>query len=110
MSMSANANRARRSIENSPEVIPDAILEFRSDRIKGLLEDYKGIEQMAIRLGIEGADQGEKIIRDIIEMIGQIETNRVSPQVAVDLALRCVERLQDVSKTLARAKELDQSG
>jgi hypothetical protein len=109
MSMEGNTNAARSSLNDSPGTKPSALKEFRQARIKRLAEEYSQLESLATRLGIEGAEQVTNIMVEVIDMIGRIHEDAVSSKDAIELAAECVKKMQDVSKILSKAKELERN-
>ena len=110
MSMSANANRAKKAIKNLPDEMPDALLELKSERLERLSRGYEELEPMAIQIGIMGADQAARNIEETINLISKIRRRSTSPQKAVEIAFRCVEKMKSVSDIMSAAKELKKSG
>lgn len=107
MSMQGNTNAARSSLNDSPETKPSSLKEFRQARIERLSEEYSQLEPLATRLCIEGTKQVPGIMAEVIDMIGRIHKDVVSPQEAVELAAECVKKMQEVAKILSKAKELE---
>jgi len=107
MSMQGNTNAARSSLNDSPGTKPSALKEFRQARIKKLAEEYRQLESLMARLGIEGAEQVPNIMVEVVDMIGQIHEDVVSPQEAVELAAECVKKMQEVANILSKVKELE---
>jgi hypothetical protein len=110
MSMSANANRAKKTQKAFPYKMPDPLSEFKSDRIERFLKTYKELEPMLIRLRIDSAERIRRMIDEVIGCMDQIEGKTVSPHMAVNLAFKCVEKIQAISNILGKAKELEKSG
>ena len=107
MSMQGNTNAARSSLNDSPGTKPSALKEFRQARIKRFAEEYRRLESLATRLGIKGAKQVPNIMVEVIDMIGQIHENAVSPKDAIKLAAECVKKMQKVAKILFKVKDLE---
>ena len=106
MSMEGNTNAARSSLSNSPGTKPSSLKEFRQARIERLAEEYSQREPLATRLCIEGTKQVPGIMAEVIDMIGRIHEDVVSPQEAIELAAECVKKMQEVAKILSKVKEL----
>ena len=107
MSMEGNTNAARSSLNDSPGTKPSSLKEFRQARIERLAEEYSQLESLTARLGIEGAERVPNIMVEVIDMIGRIYENAVSPKEAVELAAECVKKMKEVSKILSKVKELE---
>ena len=107
MSMQGNTNAARSSLNDSPGTKPSALKEFRQARIKRFAEEYRRLESLATRLGIKGAKQVPNIMVEVIDMIGQIHENAVSPKDAIKLAAECVKKMQKVAKIFSKIKDLE---
>lgn len=106
MSMEGNTNAARSSLSNSPGTKPSALKEFRQARIERLVEQYKELEPLAVRIGLADAELIPLIMREVIDMTARIQDKSVSPKDAVDLAAKCAVKIQDVADILSKAKEL----
>lgn len=106
MSMQGNTNAARSSLSNSPGTKPSALKEFRQARIERLVEQYKELEPLAVRIGLADAELIPLIMREVIDMTARIQDKSVSPKDAVDLAAKCAVKIQDVADILFKAKEL----
>ena len=107
MSMEGNTNAARNSLKDTPGTKPSALKDFRQARIERLAEEYRQLESLTARLGIEGAEQVPNIMIEVIDMIGRIHEDTESPHEAVELAAECVKRIQDVANILSKVKELE---
>ena len=107
MSMQGNTNAARSSLNGLPGTKPSSLKDFRQARIESLAEEYRQLESLTARLGIEGAEQVPNIMDEVIDMTAQIHEDAVSPQEAIKLAAECVKRMQEVAKILSKAKELE---
>ncbi|MBM4305268.1 MAG: hypothetical protein FJ123_00900 [Deltaproteobacteria bacterium] len=108
--MSSSAYRAERAVKENPGSIPAPLSELKPDFVEKLLEEYRDLEPVAIRLGIEGADRVSRILEEALETVGRIQGDPASASAGVALAFVAVEKIQSAAEILGRVKEFRHDG
>jgi hypothetical protein len=105
-SMEMNVNRARNELKRSPGCPPRALSEIKSSNVDGLLNEYREIESVSLRLGIQDAEEISGMMEHMAKEIGRIENSLIGPSEAVASALNCVLELRRISDALASSSAL----
>lgn len=104
MVMEGNIKNARKSFDSKPDVFPEALTDFRPERMERLKTKYGELEPLMLRLGIKGAENIPDILSNAVHNAEGISIAKM-PGEALLLAKRCEKAMREVVKIMSAVKE-----